>query len=162
MVRPVLPIDEIREALCETLRRPGQNVVVVAPPGAGKTTTVPAIALEECTGEVWVSQPRRIAARAAASIVARWRGERLGETVGVRVRFGTEVSRSTRLSFVTEGLLLRRIRDDTRLAGIDIVILDELHERHLSTDLVLGLARDIQRTHRPDLRIVFLLGQCSY
>jgi len=133
-----------------------RNLVVVAPPGAGKTTLVPPALLDAFPGSVLVLEPRRIAARAAAQRVARVRGEALGATVGYQVRFESAASRQTRLFYITEGLLIRRLMDDPELRRVSAVVLDEFHERHLDTDLSLALLRRLQRTARPDLRLVVM------
>lgn len=126
-----------------------------APPGAGKTTRVPPRLLE-LGGEVWVLEPRRLAARLAARRVAQELGERLGETVGFQVRFEDVSGPRTRLRFLTEGVLARRMISDPLLRAAGTVILDEFHERHLDADLALALLRRLQRTGRPDLRIVIM------
>jgi ATP-dependent helicase HrpB len=153
-----LPIDEVLEPMLDHLETPGRNAVLLAPPGAGKTTCLPAALLDRLRasdeGEIIVAQPRRIAARMAAQIVARWRGTTLGEEVGYRVRFDSRAGVHTRLTFVTEGLLLRRLRDDRGLAGVAAIVFDEIHERHLAGDLALALARRLQRTRTPSLRII--------
>ncbi|MCX6637995.1 MAG: DEAD/DEAH box helicase, partial [Acidobacteria bacterium] len=133
-----------------------RNLVVVAPPGAGKTTLVPPALLDAFPGSVLVLEPRRIAARAAAQRVARVRGEALGATVGYQVRFESAAGRETRLFYITEGLLIRRLMDDPELRRVSAVVLDEFHERHLDTDLSLALLRRLQRTARPDLRLVVM------
>jgi ATP-dependent helicase HrpB len=129
--------------------------VLVAAPGAGKTTRVPPAVLALVRGEVLVLEPRRIAARLAARRVAFEMGEQAGETVGYQVRFEDKTGPRTRLRFVTEGILTRRLISDPELKGIDAVILDEFHERHLDTDLALALLRRLQR-RRPELRIVVM------
>jgi ATP-dependent helicase HrpB len=149
-----LPIDEILPQIIHSLRD-GVNLVIEAPPGAGKTTRVPAALLEIVRGEVIVLEPRRIAARLAARRVAAERGEAVGQTVGYQVRFEEAVSRRTRLRFVTEGILTRRLLSDPTLKGVAAVVLDEFHERHLEGDLALALLKRLQRT-RPDLRIIVM------
>jgi ATP-dependent helicase HrpB len=135
------------------LRRP--NLVIEAPPGAGKTTRVPPALLGIVSGEVVVLEPRRIAARLAARRVASELGEALGETVGYQVRFEEAVGPRTRLRFVTEGILTRRLLSDPSLKGVSAVVLDEFHERHLESDLALALLKRLQRM-RPELRIVVM------
>ncbi|MDX2180878.1 MAG: ATP-dependent helicase C-terminal domain-containing protein [Bryobacteraceae bacterium] len=147
-----LPIDPLLPKIVESLRR-HPTLVLEAPPGAGKTTRVPP-ALLAFPGEVVVLEPRRIAARMAARRVAEEMGEPLGETVGYQVRFEEAAGPRTRLRFVTEGVLTRRFLRDPELHGVGTVILDEFHERHLDGDLALALLLDLQRTRRPDLRIV--------
>jgi ATP-dependent helicase HrpB len=137
-----LPIGVILPALLELVRT--RNVVIEAPPGAGKTTVIPATLLERGVlgeGEIIVLQPRRLAARLSAQRTASRLGERVGGRVGYRVRFDHAGDADTRLWFMTEGVLLRRLRDDPELAGVDAVILDEFHERHLDGDLLLALLR---------------------
>ena len=156
-MRP-LPIDEILPEAVETLRRE-PSLVVEAPPGAGKTTRLPAALLDAGVaggGDVLVLEPRRLAARMAARRVAEERGERLGEAVGYQVRFEEVAGRSTRLRFLTEGVLTRRLLSDPQLQGVGCVVLDEFHERHLQADLALALLRRLQRTSRPDLKLVVM------
>jgi len=133
--------------------RAGANLVLTASPGAGKTTGVPPALLEESAGEILVLEPRRLAARMAARRVAALRGEAVGETVGYAVRFEEVADPATRLRFLTEGVLTRRMVSDPELTGVAAVVLDEFHERHLETDLALALVRHLQRTRRPDLRL---------
>src|SRR3954469_15972467 len=152
-----LPIDEALPALTSALRT--RNVaVLVAPPGAGKTTRVPLVLKDEpwAAGKILVLEPRRIAARAAADRMAGTLGERVGETVGLRVRFGSKVSARTRIEVVTEGVFTRLILDDPELNGVGAVLFDEFHERSLDADLGLALARDAQTGLREDLRILVM------
>jgi ATP-dependent helicase HrpB len=130
--------------------------VLEAPPGAGKTTRVPAALLDLGPREVLVLEPRRLAARLAARFVAGERGERVGETVGYQVRFEEVSGPRTRLRFLTEGVLTRRLLSDPGLERIGCVVLDEFHERHLEGDLALALLRRLQRTVRPDLKLVVM------
>ncbi len=153
-----LPIDAVLDELSGTLER-SNTAVLVAPPGAGKTTRVP-LALRDA---VWVGdkkiivlEPRRIAARASAERMAKSLGERVGDTVGYRVRFGSKVSRATRIEVVTEGIFTRQILDDPELTGVAAVLFDEFHERSLDADLGLALARDAQQGLREDLRILVM------
>jgi ATP-dependent helicase HrpB len=151
-----LPIDDALPRLTAALRaRP--NAVLVAPPGAGKTTRVPLALLSEPWVEgrkIVMLEPRRLAARAAAEWMARNLGEKLGETVGLRVRFGSRVSARTRIEIVTEGVFTRLILDDPTLEGIAAVLFDEFHERSLDADLALALALDAQGGLREDLRLL--------
>ena len=153
-----LPIDHVLGDLAETLAREN-TAVLVAPPGAGKTTRVPLALLDEPWArnkKILVLEPRRIAARASAERMARTLGERVGETVGYRVRFGSKVSRATRIEVVTEGIFTRQILDDPELSGVAAVLFDEFHERSLDADLGLALARDAQTGLREDLRILVM------
>ena len=138
----------------------GHNAaVLVAPPGAGKTTRVPLALLDApwVKGrKIIVLEPRRIAARASAERMAQTLGERVGETVGYRVRFGSKVSRATRIEVVTEGIFTRQILDDPELSGVAAVLFDEFHERSLDADLGLALARDAQTGLREDLRMLVM------
>lgn len=136
----------------------GDDLLLSAPPGSGKSTVVPAALLDRkwCSGEVWVSQPRRLAATALASRVAELRGSKLGGEIGYSVRFDSAVSGDTKLRFVTAGLLLRRLQSDPFLEGISAVVLDEFHERSLDSDLSLALLRQIKSEARPDLRLVVM------
>lgn len=150
-----LPIDSLLPQIIESLCA-HPNLVIEAPPGAGKTTRVPPALLALNCGEVIVLEPRRLAARMAARRVAEEMGERLGETVGYQVRFEEVAGPRTRLRFLTEGVLTRRFLSDPHLQRAGIVILDEFHERHLDTDIALALLRRLQRGPRPDLRIVVM------
>jgi ATP-dependent helicase HrpB len=153
-----LPIDAVLPELVRTLA--GNNAaVLVAPPGAGKTTRVPLALLDQPwlgDRKIIVLEPRRIAARASAERMAQTLGERAGETVGYRVRFGSKVSRATRIEVVTEGIFTRQILEDPELTGIAAVLFDEFHERSLDADLGLALARDAQTALREDLRILVM------
>src|SRR5918993_3349932 len=151
-----LPIDALLPDILASLRE-APNLVVEAPPGAGKTTRVPPAMLDAGLaggGEVWVLEPRRLAARMSARRVAEERGEQPGETVGYQVRFEEVASRATRLRFLTEGVLTRRLLADPQLKGVGCVVLDEVHERHLQADLALALLRRLQKSTRPDLKLV--------
>ncbi len=153
-----LPIDAWLGQIVSDLAEAG-NLVIEAAPGAGKTTRVPGALLASGLagdGEILVLEPRRLAARLAARRVAVERGEQPGETVGYQVRFEEVAGPRTRLRFLTEGMLTRRLLSDPRLARVQIVILDEFHERHLQSDLVLALLRRLQKTERPDLRLVVM------
>jgi ATP-dependent helicase HrpB len=153
-----LPVDAILPDVVEALRR-GRSLVVEAPPGAGKTTRIPRALLEAGLagdGEVLVLEPRRLATRMAARRVAEEMGERPGETVGWQVRFEEVAGPRTRLRYVTEGLLTRRLVAGPGLPGVGAVVLDEFHERHLQGDLALALLRRLQETSRPDLAIVVM------
>ncbi len=149
-----LPIDALLPEILASLER-SPNLVIEAEPGAGKTTRVPAALLRRVSGEVLVLEPRRIAARLAARRVAWELGEEIGRTVGYQVRFERVAGPGTRLHFLTEGVFTRRLLSDPELRGVDAVVLDEFHERHLETDLALALLRRLQR-RRPELRIVVM------
>ncbi|MFB9262880.1 ATP-dependent helicase HrpB [Bradyrhizobium erythrophlei] len=153
-----LPIDAVLDELDRTLID-NNAAVLVAPPGAGKTTRVPLALLDAPWAKdkkIIVLEPRRIAARASAERMAKTLGERAGETVGYRVRFGSKVSRATRIEVVTEGIFSRQILDDPELNGVAAVLFDEFHERSLDADLGLALARDAQTGLREDLRILVM------
>ena len=150
-----LPIDDLLPEVVESLRS-HSNLVIEAPPGAGKTTRVPPALLSRVKGQVLVLEPRRLAARLAARRVAQELGGRLGETVGYQVRFEDVSTAQTRLRFLTEGILTRRLISDPQLAGVDAVVLDEFHERHLESDLALALLRRLQATRRRDLRLIVM------
>ena len=154
-----LPIDAALPDLTAALR--GNNAaVLVAPPGAGKTTRVPLVLAREdwaCKARrILVLEPRRLAARAAADRMASTLGERVGDTVGLRVRFGSKISSRTRIEIITEGIFTRLILDDPMLDGVSAVIFDEFHERSLDADLGLALARDVQLGLREDLRVLVM------
>jgi ATP-dependent helicase HrpB len=153
-----LPVDALLPEIVTQLRRT-PNLVLEAPPGAGKTTRVPpALLAAGCIngGEVWVLEPRRLAARLAARRVADERGELVGETVGYQVRFEDVSSVRTRLRFLTEGVFTRRLLSDPQLKNVGAVVLDEFHERHLQSDLALALLRKLQNETRPELRLVVM------
>lgn len=153
-----LPIDAVLGELAATLAR-NSTAVLVAPPGAGKTTRVPLALLDAAwtkDKKIIVLEPRRIAARAAAERMAQTLGEKVGETVGYRVRFGSKISRATRIEVVTEGIFTRQILDDPELSGVAAVLFDEFHERSLDADLGLALARDAQQGLRENLRILVM------
>jgi ATP-dependent helicase HrpB len=152
--KTTLPVDAILPEIIESLRR-RPNLVIEAPPGAGKTTRVPPALLDVVMGDVVVLEPRRIAARLAARRVALELGEQPGETVGYQVRFEETVGPRTRLRFVTEGVLTRRLLSEPQLRGVDAVVLDEFHERHLESDLALALLKRLQ-LKRPELRLVVM------
>jgi len=150
-----LPIDASLPAILDHARK-GRNVVVASPPGSGKTTRVPAALLDVLSGEILVLEPRRLAARLAARRVASEMGERVGETVGYQVRFETIAGPRTRLRFMTEGVLTRRLLSDPELKNVGAVVLDEFHERHLEGDLALALLRRLQLTTRKTLRLLVM------
>ena len=151
-----LPVDEALPRLTAALQA-GNAAVLVAPPGAGKTTRVPLALLDAPwlgKGKIVMQEPRRLAARAAARRMAASLGEAVGETVGYRVRLDTKVGPRTRIEVVTDGLFLRMLQDDPALDGVSCVIFDELHERGLETDLSFALVREVQTALREDLRVI--------
>ena len=153
-----LPIEPLLPEVVETLRG-SSRLVLRAPPGAGKTTRVPAALLDGGLAggkQIVVLEPRRIAARAAAEFVARARGGVVGGEVGYRVRFERKGGESTRLWFVTEGIFSRSLTGDPYLEEIGVVVLDEFHERHLQGDVALGVVRELQETVRPELKLVVM------
>jgi ATP-dependent helicase HrpB len=153
-----LPIDQVLGRLCAELAQ-NNRAVLVAPPGAGKTTRAPLALLDQPfarSGRILLLEPRRLAARAASARMAATLGERVGETIGLRVRMQAEVSAKTRLEVVTEGVFTRMILDDPSLEGVCAVLFDEFHERSLDADLGLALALDAQAALRGDLRLLVM------
>ena len=152
-----LPIDPLLPSVVTSLRA-HPTLVIEAPPGAGKTTRIPRALLDAgiAAGEIVVLEPRRLAARLAARRVAEELGESVGETVGYQVRFEDVTSARTRIRFVTEGVLGRKLLSAPDLAGVSIVVLDEFHERHLQGDVALALVERLRRSRRPDLRVVVM------
>jgi len=158
MTAAMLPVDDVLPELKSVLER-GNSAVLVAPPGAGKTTRVPLALMDAPWREdrrILMLEPRRLAARAAARRMAETLGEEVGQTVGYRVRLEKKVSARTRIEIVTEGVFTRMILDDPALDGIAAVIFDEFHERSLDGDLGLALALDAQGALRDDLRILVM------
>ncbi|MBD2871180.1 ATP-dependent helicase HrpB [Paenibacillus arenilitoris] len=158
MKQDQLPVDAVMPQLLETLRNAG-NAVLVAEPGAGKTTRVPLALL----GEAWLGgkkivmlEPRRLAARSAAQFMAKSLGEQAGETVGYRVRLDSRIGPRTRIEVVTEGVLTRMLQEDQALEQVGALLFDEFHERHLHGDLGLALSLQSQSLLRDDLRIVVM------
>lgn len=152
------PIQELLPQILDSLAA-HPRLVLEAPPGAGKTTQVPPALLDApwlAGRKVLMLEPRRVAARAAAQFMAGQRGERVGDTVGYRIRFDNQVSEATRIEVVTEGILTRMIQDDPLLDGVGAIVFDEFHERHLAADLGLALALDVQASVREDLRILVM------
>ena len=153
-----LPIDEALPRLTTALGE-RSAAVLVAPPGAGKTTRVPLVLIDEPWAKakkILVLEPRRLAARAAAARMAQILGEDVGGTVGLRVRFGSRISKKTRIEVVTEGIFTRLILDDPSLEGVAAVLFDEFHERSLDADLGLALAHDAQQGLREDLKLLVM------
>ncbi|MFZ5749943.1 MAG: ATP-dependent helicase HrpB [Pseudomonadota bacterium] len=150
-----LPVDDVIPDLTGALARAGQ-AVLVAPPGAGKTTRVPLALLPGTGGRILMLEPRRLAARASAERMAETLGEPVGRTVGYRIRGESKVSAATRIEVVTEGILTRMIQSDPELPGVGCVIFDEFHERSLNADLGLALALELRDALRPDLRLLVM------
>ncbi|MEM9187898.1 MAG: DEAD/DEAH box helicase, partial [Myxococcota bacterium] len=150
-----LPIDAHLPAIRTALRR-DRALVLTAEPGAGKTTRVPPALLDVFDGEVLVIEPRRLAARLAARRVAEELGEKVGERVGYRVRDDKKVSSATRLSFVTDGVFMRRLIQDPELRGTSVVIIDEFHERRIQSDLALAFAARLRGLRRDPLAVVVM------
>ena len=150
-----LPILSVLPDLKAALRD-GVSAVLVAPPGAGKTTAVAPALLGEpwCGGEILLLSPRRLAARAAAERMAELAEEKVGETIGYATRLDSKRSARTRILVLTEGIFLKRIQADPELAGVSAVLFDEVHERSLDSDFGLALALDAQSALRPDLRLL--------
>jgi ATP-dependent helicase HrpB len=153
-----LPIEAVLPRIAAALGS-SPNVVICAPPGAGKTTRVPPALLDpalKIAGRILVLQPRRMAARAAARRIAAEQGTSLGDGVGYQVRFDQQIGPRTRIALVTEGILLRMLHDDPLVESVGAVVFDEFHERNLNSDLALGMVRRIQQTVRPELKIVVM------
>ena len=150
-----LPIDDVLPDLLAALHK-GTRALLIAPPGAGKTTKVAPALLSEawCSGQVLLLVPRRLAARAAAEFMAGERGEKPGETIGYATRLDSKVGKGTRIIAMTHGVFLSRIQADPELADVSAVLFDEVHERSLDNDLALALALDAAKALREDLRLV--------
>ncbi len=158
MTSASLPIWEIHSRIVETLRS-GNRLVLVAPTGSGKTTQVPQMVLDAGLAgdkKIVVLQPRRVAARTVAARVAWERKCQLGGEVGYQIRFDDQTSVGTRISFVTEGILLRWLQDDRKLSDVGVVMFDEFHERNLLSDVALALVKHLQTAERPDLKMVVM------
>lgn len=152
----MLPIHRIHDEILEATREPGFCVLLSAPTGSGKSTCVPGMLMESGHGErgcILVVQPRRLAARLLAGYVAKQYPCKLGEEVGYTVRFDSRRSAATRILYVTDGILERRLTEDPQLQGISAVVFDEVHERRLSGDLCLARVLELQRSSRPDIGV---------
>src|SRR3982750_1686162 len=150
-----LPVWQIHDSIVRTLTT-GNRLVLVAPTGSGKTTQVPQMLLEAGLAgsrKIVVLQPRRVAARTVAARVAWERDCPLGGEVGYQIRFDDQTSLGTRISYVTEGILLRWLQDDRALSDVGVILFDEFHERNLLSDVALALVKHLQQTHRPDLKL---------
>ena len=153
---PILPVSDAFPALRAALDA-GQAAVLVAPPGAGKTTLVPLDLLSAAwrgQNNILMLEPRRLATRAAATRMSQLLDEPVGQTVGFRTRLDSATSPATRIEVITEGLLIRRLQSDPGLDRVAAVILDEVHERSLESDLALALCLDLRTQLRPDLRLI--------
>ncbi|WP_426266946.1 ATP-dependent helicase HrpB [Sphingomonas sp. LHG3443-2] len=150
-----LPVQDVLPDLLAALSE-GPRALLVAPPGAGKTTLVPPALLDQpwCSGEVLLLVPRRLAARAAAEFIARSLGEQPGATIGYQTRLDSRVGKDTRLIAMTHGVYLSRLQADPELTGVSAVLFDEVHERSLDSDLALALTLDAAEALRPDLRLL--------
>ncbi|MCS6230806.1 ATP-dependent helicase HrpB [Shewanella baltica] len=157
-----LPIHSLLAPLRAAFSRHAQ-VILEAPTGAGKSTALPLAMLDwpEISGRILMLEPRRVAARSVAHYIARCRQQKVGQEVGYRVRGEAKVSANTRLEIVTEGILTRMIQQDPELTGIEMIIFDEIHERHLTTDLGLALALEVQASLRDDLKILAMSATLS-
>ncbi len=152
---PRLPVDSLLPEICRAIRD-GQDVILKASPGSGKTTRVPPALMNTVEGQIWVLEPRRLAARMSAARVAQEMGEKPGTTVGWQMRFESVFSAQTKVLFLTEGMFTARLSQDPSLKGVSCVILDEFHERHQQTDVAFALCRHLKETTRPDLRIIVM------
>ena len=158
MALPDLPVNEVLPELMASLATQ-PNAVLIAPPGAGKTTLVPLALLDAAwakSGRILLLEPRRLAARAAARRMAALLGEEVGDTIGYAMRMDSRQSARTRILIVTEGILARMILDDPELPGISAILFDEFHERSLDGDFGLALALDVQSALRPELRLLVM------
>ena len=158
MSLPPLPIDDVLPKVIAALRS-HSAVVLHAPPGAGKTTRVPPALLQQGVagnGTIVMLEPRRLAARGGAYRISQELGTPVGDLVGYQVRFERKISPQTRIEVLTEGILVRRLQSDPFLEGVTCLVFDEFHERSLETDLCLAMARRVQQTVRPDLKLVVM------
>ncbi|HAN84110.1 MAG TPA: helicase, partial [Verrucomicrobiales bacterium] len=151
-----LPVNEVENEIRASVAVDQGRLLLKAPTGSGKSTTVPGMVRGECEGQVVVVQPRRMAARLLAEFVAKQMGTLLGKGVGYAVRFENQSGPETEILFVTDGVLQRMLLDDPELPGVGAVVFDEFHERRLSSDLSLARVLDLQESVRPDLRVVVM------
>ena len=158
MPKADLPIYELENAVVEALSV-DNRLILQAPTGSGKSTQIPQILLDRGlagNGQIIVLQPRRLATRMLAARVASERGQRLGDEVGYQIRLDRVASDRTRILFVTEGVLLRRMLGDPTLRGVSAILFDEFHERHLYGDITLARAIELQEKQRPNLKVVVM------
>jgi len=149
------PIDHYLQKIAESLQK-NSTCLIKAEPGAGKTTRVPLHLLSIINGEILVLEPRRLAARLSAERSAWFLDEPCGKQVGFRIRQDSRVSQETRLTFITEGLFARLLKNNPTLEGVGAVVLDEFHERNIHTDIALALVRKLQESKRPDLKLAVM------
>ena len=153
-----LPIEAIKEEFCQALNE--QNMLILsAPPGAGKSTCLPLWLLtlpSLANQKIYLLQPRRLAVKNIATFLAKQRGEKVGDTIGYRLRNESKVSATTRLEVITEGILTQVIQQDAELSGTALVVFDEFHERSLQGDLAFALTREVQTALRDDLKILLM------
>ncbi len=153
-----LPITEVIAEIQDKLKN-NNTLILNAPPGAGKSTLLPLALYQEDwlkNQKIIMLEPRRLAAKTIAQRLASLLGEKVGETIGYRIRFDTKVSENTKLEVVTEGILTRMLQSDNELEGVGMVIFDEYHERSIHADLAMALSRETQNVLRPDLRILIM------
>lgn len=155
-----MPIHEVKDAIVAALSNEvGVRLILEAPTGSGKSTQVPQILLDNDLagdGEIVVLQPRRIAARMLAKRVAAERAGKVGDEIGYQVRFERVAGRNTRVCYVTEGVLLRRLLKDPQLSAVSAIVFDEFHERHLQGDVMLAMSLALQEDARPDLKVIVM------
>ncbi|NVO99924.1 DEAD/DEAH box helicase, partial [Photobacterium damselae subsp. damselae] len=156
-----LPIDAVLADITTALQS-GSQLILKAPPGAGKSTQLPlhllrtAFCSEKCSGKIILLEPRRLAARNIARYLASQLGEEVGQTVGLRMRGENKVSSQTQLEIVTEGVMTKMLQQDPELNGIELLIFDEFHERSIHADTALALALEVQEALRDDLKILLM------
>ncbi|WP_133405824.1 ATP-dependent helicase HrpB [Parashewanella tropica] len=158
-----LPIYSLFPQIQDSLTQNNQ-LIIQSPTGSGKSTALPLAMMDwtQVEGKILMLEPRRVATRSIASFIAQSRGSALGSEVGYRVRGDNKVSSNTKLEIVTEGILSRMIQADPELTGIDMIIFDEVHERHLTTDLGLALALEVQQSLREDLKLILMSATLSF